>query len=130
MEIETQTSFRARENEENEERRLTYGYARGDEVAFVEDEQEMLVRRFLLDVFLHAAASRSFWISRVQDVEDDVRGVDDFVQLVPYPLALTFGEDGFASNRKLLLTSGAVSPPASASPDRPLRSSACSLRSR
>jgi len=54
----------------------------------------MLVGSFGLEILLDTSTPRSERISCIQDVKDDVGGVDDLVQLIPYPLALTFVEDG------------------------------------
>ena len=48
----------------------------------------MFVRCFFFDVFFHASTASAEGISRIEDVDDDVAGVNDFVQLVPYSLAL------------------------------------------
>ena len=58
----------------------------------------MLVGNFFFHVPFHATTSRPKRISSVKDVEDDVGRVDDFVELVPYTLALPFGEDGFSGH--------------------------------
>lgn len=58
---------------------MTYGDAGRNEIALVQDEQEMFVRGFLFDVLFHTPAACTFRIPRVQDVDDDVRRVNDFV---------------------------------------------------
>ena len=61
----------------------------------------MLVWRFFPDVLFHTSASSPKRISSVQDVYYNVTRVNDLVELVPYPLALAFGENGFSCGRRL-----------------------------
>ena len=63
----------------------------------------MLVWNFFFHIPFHTTASRPERISSVEDMEDDVGRVDDFVELVPYTLALPFGEDGFSSHGRHVL---------------------------
>lgn len=54
----------------------------------------MLVRRLLAEILLDTATSRSQRVASVQDVDDNVGGIQHTVQLVPDTLALTLVEDG------------------------------------
>ena len=49
----------------------------------------MLVSLFLLDVGLNHRTPGAKWVPDIQNLDDDVRAVDDLVQLVPDALALT-----------------------------------------
>lgn len=55
----------------------------------------MLVCLLLFDVIFDHCASCSKWISDIQDLDDNIRAVDDFVQLVPDPFALPGSENIF-----------------------------------
>jgi hypothetical protein len=57
----------------------------------------MLVRRFLTNVFLNTSASSTNGVTSIQNVDHDIRRVDNLVQLVPDTLTLTLGEDGLTS---------------------------------
>ena len=43
-----------------------------NEVALVDDQDDLFVSFLLLDVFQNRFPHRSHWVSRVEDVEDDV----------------------------------------------------------
>jgi len=61
----------------------------------------MLVRSFFVDVFLDASATGAEGVSCVKDVDDNITGVNDLIQLVPDSLALALGEDGLTSGSQV-----------------------------
>ena len=69
--------------------RGTYCYLGGDQIDLVQDEDQVLVRRLSTDVLLDTATTGAIRVTGIQDVEDNITGVDDLVQLVPDTLALT-----------------------------------------
>jgi hypothetical protein len=71
----------------------TYGDPGGDEIALVEDKDQLLVAGLLLDVVLDTSAASSLGIAGIQNVDDNVRGIDNLVQLSPNTLRLTLLED-------------------------------------
>jgi len=52
-----------------------------DEIAFVEDEDEVLVRSVLLQVLLDAPRPRAKRIARIEHLDDHIRRIEHFVQL-------------------------------------------------
>ena len=62
----------------------------------------MLMCLFLLDVVFNHRASGSEGISCIENLDDDVRAVDDLVQLVPDALALSGAENVFPGQLLLL----------------------------
>ena len=67
--------------------------AGGYEIRLVEDVDEMLVR-FAFHVLFYTGAAGAERVAGVQDVEEDVGGVEHPVQFVPDAPALAFAEDG------------------------------------
>jgi hypothetical protein len=65
----------------------------GDKVAFIEDENDLLVRLFLPKEFQHGRAQRAKRVPGVEDVEKNVRGVDYFVELAVYASGGAFSVD-------------------------------------
>ena len=57
----------------------------------------MLVCLFLSQILHDRFTSRSKRISSVQDVNDNVGGIQDFVQLAPYSTGSSLGVNGFTS---------------------------------
>ena len=51
------------------------------QVAFVNDKDDLFVCLFFLQILEDRLAHRSHGIAGVQYVENDIRGVDDFVEL-------------------------------------------------
>ena len=80
---------------------MTYRHFRRDEVALVEHEQQVLVRCLLPYILFHTPAPCAERVSRIQDMDNHVARINDFVQLVPDPLALTLGKDGLARSAYL-----------------------------
>lgn len=69
------------------------------EIDFVEHVNQMLVRLLLPQVLDNRLAPCTERISSVQHVNDNVRRVEDLVQLSPYTSRGTFSVDGFTSSR-------------------------------
>lgn len=61
--------------------RLSYRNPVGNQITFVDNEHNLLVGLFLLNILQHGFAHRTKRVASVQDVENDVRGINDFVQL-------------------------------------------------
>lgn len=62
----------------------------------------MFMSSLLADVLFDASASGSFRISCIENMDDDVRGVDDLVEFIPDPFTLALGEDGLPGTGKFL----------------------------
>ena len=73
--------------------RTTHRDPVGHEIAFVDDQDDLLVRFLLLDVLEDGFAHGTEGIASVEDVEDDIGRVDDFVQLTVDPTRRPFGVD-------------------------------------
>jgi hypothetical protein len=58
---------------------VTYSNLRRDKIDLVQHEDEMLVWRFGPDVLLHTATSCTVGVASVENVQDDIGRVDDFV---------------------------------------------------
>lgn len=71
----------------------TYCYLGGHQIDLVQDEDEMLVGGLGANVLLDTATSGAVGVAGIQDVQDNVAGVDDLVQLVPDALAGALHED-------------------------------------
>jgi hypothetical protein len=71
----------------------TYSYFTGHKIYLVQYKNEMFVRRFCADVFFNTATSCSIGITRIQNVENDIGRVDDFVKLVPDAFTGTLHEN-------------------------------------
>ena len=69
----------------------------------------MLVGSLFADVLLDTSATRTKRISGVQDVNDNITRVNDFVKLVPDTLALTLGEDGLSCSGQSTVGLGLLS---------------------
>eukprot|EP00760_Papus_ankaliazontas_P029821 PhM_4_TR4484/c1_g1_i1/m.73467 len=66
---------------------------RGYEITLVQNKHKVLVALLLADVVLDEAAAGAHRVACVDNVHDDVAGVDDLVQLVPNACALTLLEE-------------------------------------
>lgn len=58
---------------------VTYGHPVGNQVAFIDDQDYLLVRFFLLDIVKDGVAHCAKGIAGVKYMQDDVGGVDDLV---------------------------------------------------
>ena len=65
-----------------------------DEIAFVDDENDLLVRFLFPDVFQNGLAERAHRVAPIEDVEDDVGRVNHFVELAVYPPRGALSVDG------------------------------------
>jgi hypothetical protein len=65
----------------------------GDKVAFVEDENDLLVRLFFPKEFQHGGAQRAKRVPGVEDMEENVRGVYYFIELAVYASGGAFSID-------------------------------------
>lgn len=65
------------------------------QVALVDDEDNLLVRFFFADVLQDTLAKRPERIAGVDNMEDNVRGVDDLVQLTIDTSRCALGEYWF-----------------------------------
>ena len=81
-------------NEKNEPGTETHSDPIRDQVALVNDEDDLLMCLLLAHVLQHALAQRSERIARVKDMNKDVRRVDDLVELAVYPARGALGVDG------------------------------------
>lgn len=81
----------------------THSNAGGDKIALVQDEEQVLVGSLLTNVLFDTSATSTERISGVEDVDDNITGIDDLVQLVPDSLTLTLGEDGLLGGRGLTM---------------------------
>ena len=54
----------------------------------------MLMFRFLLDILQDRLTARAHGITGVEDVEEDVGGINDLVEFIPDTAGLAFGEHG------------------------------------
>jgi hypothetical protein len=68
--------------------RDTYSNTGRNKVTLVQDKHKMLVGRFFPDVFFNTPTTSPFRITSVQNVDHNVRRIDNFVQFVPYSLTL------------------------------------------
>jgi hypothetical protein len=80
---------------------VTYSYFGGNKIDLIQDENEMLVRCFGADVLLHTSTPCAIGVAGVKDVQNNITGVDDFVQLVPDTLAGALHEDELPRLRKV-----------------------------
>ena len=67
----------------------------------------MLVRRLCADVLLHRATPSTIWIASIEHMQNDVRRIDDLVELVPDTLRRSLHEDELAGRGELAV-GGAV----------------------
>ena len=81
--------------------RGTYCYLGGDQIDLVQDEDQVLVRRLSTDVLLDTATTGAIRVTGIQDVEDNITGVDDLVQLVPDTLGGSLHEDELSCASKV-----------------------------
>ena len=64
-----------------------------NQVTFVEDENKVFVRALILQVVLDELGASAVWVAGVEHVEENVRAVNDLVELFPDTLAGAFEED-------------------------------------
>ena len=80
-----------------------------DQVTFVEDEYKMLVRALVLQVVLDELGSSAVRVAGVEHVEENVRAVNDLVELFPDTLAGAFEENrGLDLSLDLMIMLGEV----------------------
>src|SRR4051812_23823405 len=84
----------------------TYCNTRRYQIAFIQYKYQVLVGCFLANVLFDASTSRTFWVSCIQNMYDNIRGVNDFVELIPYSLAFSFRKDGFSGRCQLSILLG------------------------
>ena len=66
----------------------------GDKVALVDDEDDLLVRLLLLDELEDRLAHGAEGVASVEDVEDNIGGVDDLVELAVDAAGRPLGVNG------------------------------------
>ena len=64
-----------------EEGGITHGDPVWNEVTLVNNQDDLFMGFLLFDILQHRLAHRSDWISGIEDVEDNVGRVNDFVKL-------------------------------------------------
>jgi hypothetical protein len=85
------------ETRQKSEGQRTHSDPSRDEIDLVENENDALVRLLLLEEIEDGPAHRAHWVACVEDVDDDVRRVEDLVELSPDPARLALGVDALAS---------------------------------
>jgi hypothetical protein len=71
----------------------TYSHPGWYEITLVEHKDEMLVWSLGFQVALNIATTGALGISGIQNVNDNIRGVNDLVELVPDTFGLPFAKD-------------------------------------
>lgn len=64
-----------------------------NKITFVDDKHNLLVGLFLFDVFQDRLAQRSHGISSIENMQNDIRGIYDFIEFAVYPARSTLGVD-------------------------------------
>lgn len=85
-----------REKDRKERRGATHSYPGGDEVDLVEDEDDTLMCLLLLEEVKDGLAHGTHGIPGVEDVDDNVRGVENLVELSPDSSRLPLGVDSLS----------------------------------
>lgn len=63
---------------------MTYSNLGGNQITLVQNEDKMLMGCFLLEIFLNRPASCAQRITSIQNMQDDIGGVNDLVCEVLY----------------------------------------------
>lgn len=84
---------------DNGSRITTHGNPGGDKIDLVQDVDQVLVRLLLSQVFDDRLAPGTDGVSRVQHVNDDIGGIEHFVQLSPDTPRGTFGVNRLSHER-------------------------------
>ena len=54
-----------------------YSYPSGYQIAFIEDEYQVFMGSFLFEILFYRTTSRTHWVAGVEDIDQDVRRVND-----------------------------------------------------
>ena len=84
---------------DGESRSTTHGNPGGDKIDLVQDVDQVLVRLLLSQVLDDRLAPGTDGVSRVQHVNDNIRGIEHFVKLSPNTPRGTFGVDRLSHER-------------------------------
>lgn len=77
----------------------TYGNPGGNKVNLVEHIHKMFMCLFLSQVLDDGLTPRTQRISCIQNVDDDIGRIENFVELTPNTAGCTLGVDGFTGGR-------------------------------
>lgn len=78
---------------------MTYGNPSGNKINLVEDINKMLMRLFLSQVLDDGFTPRTQRISCIQDMDNDIGRIQNFIELTPDTSGCTLGIDGLTRSR-------------------------------
>lgn len=78
---------------------MTYGHPSGNEINLVKDIHQMFMCLFLSQVLDDGLTSRTERISCIQDMDNDIGRIEDFVEFTPDTSGCTLGVDGLTRSR-------------------------------
>lgn len=78
---------------------MTYGHPSGNEINLVKDINQMFMCLFLPQVLDDGLTPRTQRISCIQDMDNDIGRIENFVELTPDTSGCTLGIDGLTRSR-------------------------------